>query len=200
MNAPVIPVPAPHGVLREGYDTGGFFDEAFELGRAARSSCARTTPRSSRRSRRWTAGMSGARQSWRTARSCIAASPSRSTRTTPPASERILPFDPIPRIVSAADWAVVEAGLRQRITALNRFVHDIYHGQEILHDGVVPRRLVVLARHFRREVVGIDVPDDQYLHVVGSDLIRGDDGRWMVLEDNLRTPSGVSYVLSNRRS
>ena len=112
-----------------------------------------------------------------------------------PAAERILPFDPIPRIVPADEWAVVEAGLRQRIKALNRFVHDIYHDQEILHDGVVPRRLVVLARHFRREVVGIDVPDDQYLHVVGSDLIRGDDGRWMVLEDNPRTPSGVSYVL-----
>ena len=103
-------------------------------------------------------------------------------------AERILPFDPIPRILPADEWAVVEAGLQQRIRALNRFVHDVYHGQEILRDGIVPRRLVVLARHFRREVVGIDVPDDQYVHVAGSDLIRGDDGRWMVLEDNLRTP------------
>ena len=114
-------------------------------------------------------------------------------------TERILPFDPIPRIVPADEWAVVEAGLRQRIQALNRFVHDVYHGQEILRDGIVPRRLVVLGRHFRREVVGIDVPDDQYVHVAGSDLIRGDDGRWLVLEDNLRTPSGVSYVLANRQ-
>ena len=114
-------------------------------------------------------------------------------------AERILPFDPIPRILPADEWAVVEAGLRQRIRALNRFLHDVYHGQEILRDGIVPRRLVVLARHFRREVVGIDVPDDQYIHVAGCDLIRGDDGRWMVLEDNLRTPSGVSYVLANRQ-
>ena len=113
-------------------------------------------------------------------------------------AERILPFDPIPRILPADEWAVVEAGLKQRIRALNRFVHDVYHAQEILRDGVVPRRLVVLARHFRREVVGVEVPDDQYVHVVGSDLVRGADGRWMVLEDNMRVPSGVSYVLANR--
>ena len=68
-------------------------------------------------------------------------------------------------------------------------MHDVYHDQEILRDGVVPRRLIVLARHFRREVVGVDVPDDRYVHVVGSDLVRGADGRWLVLEDNLRVPA-----------
>jgi uncharacterized circularly permuted ATP-grasp superfamily protein len=199
VNAPVIPVPAPHGVLRDGYDTGGFYDEAFEHG-----SGGEVVPRSHYAEVVAQISSMDGRDVRRAAELANRSFLHRGVTFTiysddAPASERILPFDPIPRIVSAADWSVVEAGLRQRITALNRFVHDIYHGQEILHDGVVPRRLVVLARHFRREVVGIDVPDDQYLHVVGSDLIRGDDGRWMVLEDNLRTPSGVSYVLSNRQ-
>ena len=89
------------------------------------------------------------------------------------------------------------SGLQQRIRALNRFVHDLSTGTEILRPGR-PRSLVVRARHFRREVVGIDVPHDQYVHVAGSDLVRGADGRCLVLEDNLRTPSGVSYVLANR--
>ena len=115
-------------------------------------------------------------------------------------TERILPFDPIPRIVSADEWSVVEAGLRQRIRALNLFVHDVYHAQEILREGIVPRRLVVLgARTSGARSSGSTSPHDQYLHVVGSDLIRDDAGRWLVLEDNLRTPSGVSYVLANRQ-
>lgn len=113
-------------------------------------------------------------------------------------TERIFPFDLIPRLIPAAEWRIIESGLQQRITALNRFIHDIYHDQQILNDRVVPRSLIVRARHFRREVVGIDVPHDQYIHVVGSDLIRDVDGRYLVLEDNLRSPSGVSYVLANR--
>ncbi|MGH2549828.1 MAG: circularly permuted type 2 ATP-grasp protein, partial [Thermomicrobiales bacterium] len=113
-------------------------------------------------------------------------------------TERIFPFDLIPRLIPAAEWRLIETGLQQRIAALNRFIHDIYHDQEILNDRVVPRSLIVRARHFRREVVGIDVPHDQYIHVVGSDLIRDVDGRYLVLEDNLRSPSGVSYVLANR--
>ncbi|RIK36822.1 MAG: hypothetical protein DCC58_18810 [Chloroflexi bacterium] len=113
-------------------------------------------------------------------------------------TERIFPFDLIPRLVPPDEWALIETGLQQRIRALNLFIHDIYHQQQILHDGVVPRRLVVRARHFRREVVGIDVPFDQYIHIVGSDLVRDGEGRYLVLEDNLRSPSGVSYVLANR--
>ena len=199
MSAPVIPAAAPDGVLRGGYDTGGFYDEAFEIGPEGearpRAHYAEVVAQ--------IASMDG-RDVRRAAELANRSFLHRGVTFTiysddAPAAERILPFDPIPRILPAEEWAIVEAGLRQRIEALNRFVHDIYHDQAILHDGIVPRRLVVLARHFRREVVGIDVPEDQYLHVVGSDLIRGDDGRWMVLEDNARTPSGVSYVLSNRQ-
>jgi len=113
-------------------------------------------------------------------------------------TERIFPFDLVPRLIPPAEWQCIESGLQQRITALNLFVHDIYHEQEILRDRVVPRRLIVRARHFRREAVGIDVPHDRYIHVVGSDLVRDADGRYLVLEDNLRSPSGVSYVLANR--
>ena len=194
-----MPQSSPDGVLRDGYDTGGFYDETFEHGRMAARCRGRTTPSSSRRSRRWT-GASLRRAAELANRSFLHRGVTFTVYSDEDqGTERILPFDPIPRIVPAEEWAVVEAGLQQRIRALNRFVHDVYHGQEILRDGVVPRRLVVLGRHFRREVVGIDVPDDQYVHVAGSDLIRGDDGRWMVLEDNLRTPSGVSYVLANRQ-
>ena len=113
-------------------------------------------------------------------------------------TERIFPFDPSPRLIPPDEWQGIDAGLQQRITALDRFVHDIYHDQRILNDHVVPRGLVVRAQHFRREVVGIDVPHNRYIHVVGSDLIRDRDGKYLVLEDNLRSPSGVSYVLANR--
>jgi uncharacterized circularly permuted ATP-grasp superfamily protein len=113
-------------------------------------------------------------------------------------TERIFPFDLIPRLIPPDEWHLIESGLKQRIQALNRFIHDVYHEQEILNDRVVPRSLIVRARHFRREMVGIDVPHDQYVHIVGSDLIRDAEGRYLVLEDNLRTPSGVSYVLANR--
>lgn len=113
-------------------------------------------------------------------------------------TERIFPFDLIPRLIPAAEWRTIELGLQQRIKALNLFLHDIYHDQQILHDRVVPRRLIVRARHFRREVVGIDVPFDRYVHIVGSDLIRDEHGHYLVLEDNLRSPSGVSYMLANR--
>jgi uncharacterized circularly permuted ATP-grasp superfamily protein len=115
-------------------------------------------------------------------------------------TERIFPFDLIPRLIPADEWQLIESGLKQRIRALNMFIHDIYHEQLILKERVVPRQLIVMARHFRREVVGIDVPHDQYVHIVGSDLVRDRDGRYLVLEDNLRSPSGVSYVLANRTS
>jgi uncharacterized circularly permuted ATP-grasp superfamily protein len=94
----------------------------------------------------------------------------------------------------------LERGLIQRITALNLFLHDIYHEQRILKDGVVPSYFVLSAKHFRREFVNFSVPKDIYIHICGSDLIRGGDGQWMVLEDNGRCPSGVSYVLENRRA
>jgi uncharacterized circularly permuted ATP-grasp superfamily protein len=115
-------------------------------------------------------------------------------------TERIFPFDLMPRIISAAEWERLEAGLVQRITALNLFLHDIYHEQRILKDGVIPPYYVLSARHFRREFVNFQVPGDIYIHICGTDLIRGADGEFMVLEDNARCPSGVSYVLENRRA
>jgi uncharacterized circularly permuted ATP-grasp superfamily protein len=115
-------------------------------------------------------------------------------------TERIFPFDMMPRIISAREWEKLEAGLVQRITALNLFLHDIYHEQKILKDGVIPPYYVLSAKHFRREFVNFRVPGDIYIHICGTDLIRGADGEFMVLEDNARCPSGVSYVLENRRA
>ncbi len=114
--------------------------------------------------------------------------------------ERVFPFDLIPRILPQEEWAFIERGLRQRGSALNLFLHDVYHGQRILKEGRVPAELVFGARHFRREMIGIDVPGGTYAHVVGSDLVRDGDGRYYVLEDNLRSPSGVSYMLENRQA
>ncbi len=113
-------------------------------------------------------------------------------------TERVFPFDPVPRVIPAHEWEEVEAGLIQRITALNLFLYDIYHEQKILKDGIIPAEVVHSAAHFRPEFVGINVPRDTYIHVCGTDLIRDQDGRYLVLEDNGRCPSGVSYVLENR--
>jgi uncharacterized circularly permuted ATP-grasp superfamily protein len=115
-------------------------------------------------------------------------------------AEKIFPFDLLPRIIPAGEWEMLERGLTQRITALNLFLHDIYHEQKILKDGVIPPFYVLSGKHFRREFVNFNVPRDVYIHVCGTDLIRGPDGQYMVLEDNARCPSGVSYVLENRRA
>lgn len=114
-------------------------------------------------------------------------------------TERIFPHDLLPRIVSAADWDVIERGLTQRITALNLFLQDIYHQRRILHDRVIPGEVVYTCRHFRRQMTGVKVPRDIYVNVMGTDLVRLPDGRFVVLEDNLRVPSGVSYMLSSRK-
>jgi uncharacterized circularly permuted ATP-grasp superfamily protein len=114
-------------------------------------------------------------------------------------TERIFPYDLLPRILSSAEWATIEQGLSQRITALNEFLKDIYGEGKILKDGVVPRELVYSCKHYRLEMRGIQVPGEIYISIVGTDLVRLDDGRFAVLEDNLRVPSGVSYMLANRR-
>ena len=115
-------------------------------------------------------------------------------------TERIFPFDLIPRIVPLAEWKLIEAGLVQRITALNLFLRDVYHEQKILTDGVIPRDIVESAVHFRKELIGFSVPKDIYIHICGTDLVRNDAGEYLVLEDNARCPSGVSYVLENRQT
>jgi uncharacterized circularly permuted ATP-grasp superfamily protein len=113
-------------------------------------------------------------------------------------TERIIPTDLFPRIIPGAEWAKIEAGLTQRLKALNLFLADIYGDRKILADGVVPRELVLGAPSYRREMLGLYVPHGSYVNVSGADLIRGEDGAFAVLEDNLRVPSGVSYMLANR--
>jgi len=112
--------------------------------------------------------------------------------------EKIFPFDLVPRIVPADEWDLIERGLVQRITALNLFCQDIYHDQRILRENIIPPELIYGAKMFRREMFGVRVPRNIYIHICGTDLIRDKDGKYYVLEDNGRTPSGVSYVLENR--
>ncbi|WP_321474521.1 circularly permuted type 2 ATP-grasp protein [uncultured Paludibaculum sp.] len=114
-------------------------------------------------------------------------------------TERIFPHDLLPRIITAKEWLTIEQGLTQRITALNMFLHDIYHDQRILDDKVVPRELIYSCPHFRREMRGVPVPRNNYVTVMGTDLIRLPSGEFAVLEDNLRVPSGVSYMLTSRQ-
>ncbi|MEO3945603.1 circularly permuted type 2 ATP-grasp protein [Gorillibacterium sp. CAU 1737] len=112
--------------------------------------------------------------------------------------ERTIPFDVIPRIIPAEEWSVLEAGLGQRVRALNRFVHDLYHEQAIVKDGVIPRQMIMANRYFRPEMARLQVPGGTYISVAGIDLIRHKDGRYYVLEDNLRCPSGFSYLFKSR--
>ncbi len=112
--------------------------------------------------------------------------------------EKIFPFDIIPRIVTAAEWDFVERGIKQRLSALNLFLKDVYHDQFIIKDGIVPVDLIYSCPHYLREMQGVNVPHDIYVHIAGIDLIRDQDGTFYVLEDNLRTPSGVSYMIENR--
>src|SRR6201997_4399543 len=114
-------------------------------------------------------------------------------------TERIFPYDLLPRLITSAEWNHIERGLTQRITALNLFLRDIYNEGRILADGVVPREIVYSCKQFRRQMRGLQVPRNVYIAVVGSDLIRLPSGEFVVLEDNLRVPSGVSYMLTNRR-
>ncbi len=113
--------------------------------------------------------------------------------------EKVLPFDLIPRIVSSGEWSRLERGLRQRIQALNMFIADVYHRQKVIKDGIVPREIIESSKGFRLECMGLNPPRDVWCHIVGTDLVRHRDGQVYVLEDNLRCPSGVSYVLENRR-
>jgi uncharacterized circularly permuted ATP-grasp superfamily protein len=118
-------------------------------------------------------------------------------------TERLIPFDLIPRIIPADEWQSMQAGLVQRVTALNRFIHDVYHGQEIIKAGVVPADQIFQNAQFRPEMMGVDVPGGVYSHIAGIDIVRAPDasgkGEYYVLEDNLRVPSGVSYMLEDRK-
>ena len=118
-------------------------------------------------------------------------------------NERLIPFDLIPRVIPAHEWSEMEKGLTQRVTALNRFIHDVYHGQEIIRAGHVPAEQILQNAQFRPEMMGVDVPGGTYSHISGIDIVRAAErdggGSYYVLEDNLRVPSGVSYMLENRK-
>lgn len=112
--------------------------------------------------------------------------------------EKIFPFDIIPRIITAKEWQLIESGIKQRLTALNLFLKDIYHQQQIIKDGIIPSDMIYSCPHFLREMINVNLPHNLYVHIAGIDLIRGEDGDFYILEDNLRTPSGVSYMIENR--
>ena len=118
-------------------------------------------------------------------------------------TERLIPFDLIPRIIPAHEWKSMEKGLVQRVTALNRFIHDVYHEQDIIRAGIVPREQIEHNAQFRKEMVGVAVPHQIYSHISGIDIVRAPNaqgqGEYYVLEDNLRVPSGVSYMLEDRK-
>ncbi|TYC56310.1 circularly permuted type 2 ATP-grasp protein [Rhodobacterales bacterium] len=116
------------------------------------------------------------------------------------ATERLIPFDPIPRIISAPEWRRLSAGIDQRVRALNAFMHDVYHRQEILRAGVVPEELILQNDAFLPEMVGFTPARKVYAHIIGTDLVRVSENEFYVLEDNTRTPSGVSYMLENRET
>jgi len=179
----------------KGYDSGKFYDEMFSPDGTVRSHCEpllqkfRQLDHNDFLARKANAELYFLRQG-------ITFNVYHDERGT----ERIFPFDPIPRVMAAAEWEHLEAGLTQRIVALNLFLHDIYHDQQILKDEVIPRFYVEEAKHYRPEFRGVDVPEDIYIHICGSDLIRGADGQYCVLEDNGRCPSGASYLLENRNA
>ncbi|MEY2480384.1 MAG: hypothetical protein QOI04_1311 [Verrucomicrobiota bacterium] len=177
------------------YDVGEFYDEMFAAPGVARPHYAKLLTRFNEMER----------EEFERKRS-LAASTSLSRGITftvyddQEGTERIFPFDLVPRIIPAKEWELIERGLVQRITALNLFLHDIYHGQNILRDNVIPRKIIWEAAHFRPEFMHFDVPRNIYIHICGTDLVRDREGNYLVLEDNARCPSGVSYVLENRQT
>jgi uncharacterized circularly permuted ATP-grasp superfamily protein len=178
----------------EEYDTGGFFDEMFEAPGRPRDGAAVLAQR--------LAALGGEElvRRQRTAESALyAMGITFNVYGHDAGAEKIFPFDVVPRVVPADEWSSIERGLVQRITALNLFIHDVYHDQKILKDGVVPRELIESAPSYLTPCKGLTPPKGIYCHVVGTDLVRDGDGKFYVLEDNLRCPSGVSYVLENRQ-
>jgi uncharacterized circularly permuted ATP-grasp superfamily protein len=180
-------------ILSNPYETGEFFDEMFATGEEVRPHYRRLAERLGRlpipefERRRAAVDLAFLRRGV-----------TFTVYNNAEGTERIFPFDLVPRIIPAREWSRIEAGLIQRITALNLFLRDLYHGQKIIKDKVVPAAQVLTAKHFRREFMNFSVPRDIYVHICGTDLIRDRDGSYLVLEDNLRCPSGVSYMIENR--
>jgi uncharacterized circularly permuted ATP-grasp superfamily protein len=188
-----VPPPPPDGPLFGGYEIGRPYDEVFERGGAPRPHC-----RALLDELRSSSPQTLRRHQIEADKAFLTQGITFTVYGDTQGTERIFPFDLLPRIITGADWATLERGLTQRLTAINLFLRDIYHEGRILSEGIVPRELVFSCRHYRREMRGVQVHRDIYVSVAGTDLVRLEDGRFVVLEDNLRVPSGVSYMLANR--
>ncbi|MEM7791648.1 MAG: circularly permuted type 2 ATP-grasp protein [Verrucomicrobiota bacterium] len=179
----------------ENYETGSFFDEMFEPDGSVRQHYQAIFQR-----------MSGlTTDSYEQKRQAVDLSFLRQGITFTvyndnEGTEKIFPFDLMPRIIPNTEWRLLERGLTQRVTALNLFLKDIYNEQRIIKEGVIPASYILSGKHFRREFMGVQIPHDLYIHICGTDLIRDDKGDYLVLEDNARSPSGVSYLLENRQA
>ena len=176
------------------YDLGDFYDEMFDVGGDARVDC---QPLFGRMQTMTPDDL--ARRQKAADRSMVQLGITFNVYGDTQGRERIIPFDIVPRIIANEEWQHLERGLKQRITALNLFLQDIYHEQRIVRDGVVPEQVVATATGFRKQCVGLKPPRGIWCHITGTDLVRDADGQYYVLEDNLRCPSGVSYVLQNRQ-
>ena len=176
-----------------GYDTGGFFDEMFLQDGTPRPECLALAQRLSE------LPMDELVRRQRAAdRMMIQLGITFNVYGEAEGTERAIPFDTVPRIMPGTQWDRIERGLRQRISVLNLFIDDIYHDQRIIKAGIIPEHVIKSAATFRPQCVGLDPPGGIWCHITGTDLIRDSDGEMYVLEDNLRCPSGVSYVLQNR--
>ncbi|MEC4892023.1 MAG: circularly permuted type 2 ATP-grasp protein [Oscillatoria sp. PMC 1051.18] len=178
----------------ESYDPQGFYDELFLAKGQPRPSAAPLLE--------WIQGLSSAelQQHHKTAQiTLFKLGVTFNVYSDNQGVEKIFPFDIIPRIISAVEWTKLEQGLKQRITALNLFLADIYNEQRILQDGKIPAEVINSATGFLKPCLGMQPPAGVWCHITGTDLVRDKDGQWYVLEDNLRVPSGISYVLENRR-
>jgi uncharacterized circularly permuted ATP-grasp superfamily protein len=185
--------PSPFGALFSSYDLDGGYDEMFEPTGRARAHCHSLFDEL----RVATHTELGQRQ-MEADKAFLTQGITFTVYGDNQGTERIFPFDLVPRVITASEWETLERGLTQRLTAINLFIKDVYHDGRILAEGIVPRELLYSCRHYRREMRGVHVHRDIYVSVAGTDLVRLEDGRFVVLEDNLRVPSGVSYMLANR--
>jgi uncharacterized circularly permuted ATP-grasp superfamily protein len=175
------------------YDTGGFFDEMFDADGKVRPGYDHFKERVEQLSQE-----EFLRRQQSAERALMAMGITFNVYSENEGTERIMPVDIIPRIVDATEWEKIEKGLIQRITALNLFLNDIYSDQKIIKDGIIPAEVINSSKDFLKPCIGIKPPKNIYIHITGTDLIRGADGEYMILEDNLRCPSGVSYMMENR--
>jgi uncharacterized circularly permuted ATP-grasp superfamily protein len=186
-------LPSPFGALFSTYDLDGSYDEMFAPAGPARAHCQALFDEL-----RAASNVDLSQRQMEADKAFLTQGITFTVYGDNQGTERIFPFDLVPRMITASEWATLERGLTQRLTAINLFIKDVYHDGRILSEGIVPRDLLYSCKHYRREMRGVHVHRDIYVSVAGTDLIRLEDGRFVVLEDNLRVPSGVSYMLANR--